>query len=144
MDKALEHEALGRRKIERRALPWGKAEKWGSLCVTVFCELCTSSEARALSFSVLELRGTYRWSSGRSFRGVKRKETSKKFRTASPFSLWPQFLCSFEASLSPFHFASHLGNRRKSPQIAQTASANPNKNLARLIVLNFERMQSNV
>ena len=37
-------------------MPWGKAEKWGSLCATVFCELCTSTEARALSFSVLELR----------------------------------------------------------------------------------------
>ena len=49
----LAHEALGRRKIERRALPWGKAEKWGSLCASVFCELCTSAEARALSFSVL-------------------------------------------------------------------------------------------
>ena len=47
------HEALGRRKIERRALPWGKAEKWGRLCASVFCELCTSAEARAISFSVL-------------------------------------------------------------------------------------------
>ena len=52
----MEHEALGRRKIERRALLWGKAEKWGTLCASVFCELCTSAEARALSFSVLELR----------------------------------------------------------------------------------------
>ena len=46
------HKALGRRKIERRALPWGIFSSWGSLCATVFCELCTSAEARALSFSV--------------------------------------------------------------------------------------------
>ena len=31
---------------------------WGSLCATVFCELCMYAEARALSFSVLELRAT--------------------------------------------------------------------------------------
>ena len=47
------HEALGRRKIEGRALPWGIFSSWGSLCASVFCELCRSAEARALSFSVL-------------------------------------------------------------------------------------------
>ena len=47
---------LTRREIERRALPWGIFSSWGSLSASVFCELCTSAEARALSFSVLELR----------------------------------------------------------------------------------------
>ena len=53
-------------QIASRVLPWGKAEQWGSLCASVFCELCTSTEARALSFSVLELREK------------RRKETKKK------------------------------------------------------------------
>jgi len=46
-DKKVEY----RNRIDRRVLPWGKAEQWGSLCATVFCELCTSTEARALSYS---------------------------------------------------------------------------------------------
>ena len=32
----------------------------GEFCATVFCDLCTSTEARALSFSVLELRESFR------------------------------------------------------------------------------------
>ena len=46
-----------RNRIDRRVLPWGKAEQWGSLCATVFCELCTSTEARALSYSSVYFLG---------------------------------------------------------------------------------------
>ena len=48
-----------RNRIDRRVLPWGKAEQWGSLCATVFCELCTSTEARALSYSSVYFLGSW-------------------------------------------------------------------------------------
>ena len=31
-------------RIDRRLLPWGRAEQWGSLCAAVLCELCNNKD----------------------------------------------------------------------------------------------------
>ena len=89
---------LTRRKIERRALPWGIFSSWGSLCATVFCELCTSAEARALSFSVLRascVHIAYRYYFASRTVKIDRLPSSK-VRLEEDYAYTP-FFCSFAA-----------------------------------------------